>query len=290
MEELERRRKGEKAKGRKETPSSSFALSPFRPFAPSVALVDSHAHLDDPRFADDRDAVIVRARASGVIIVTVGGDLASSEEAVSLAKRFDIVYACVGVHPHDARTVTPRVLDRLRCLVEQPKVVGIGEIGLDFYRDLSPRPLQEQALREQLRLAHAVGLPVVLHSRDAHGELLRVLREEGPPAGVFHCFSGDASVAARALELGFYISFAGSITYAKTVEVAEACRAVPDDRLLVETDAPYLTPVPWRGKRNEPAYVELVAAKVAEVRGTTLPVVASVTTANARSLFGLPEL
>ncbi|MHB1134116.1 MAG: TatD family hydrolase [Chloroflexota bacterium] len=262
------------------------------------ALVDSHAHLDDEAFAADRADVLARARAAGVTrIVSVGADLASSRANVALAASTPGVWASVGVHPHEAAGLNEAAgldeaaLAELRSLAAQPRVVAIGEIGLDFYRDLSPRPAQQAAFRAQLALARELGLPAIVHDREAHDEVLAVLREWAgayPAArGVLHCFSGDEALARAAIELGFYISLAGPVTYANARRLQSLAAILPLERLLVETDCPYLTPVPRRGQRNEPALVALVAEKVAALRGLAPADLAAATTANARRLFGL---
>lgn len=259
-------------------------------------LVDTHAHLDFSKFDGDRPAVLARAWAAGVeAIVTIGVDLPSSERAVALAKAHDRVYATVGMHPHDAKELDGEVLARFRELGRHEKVVAVGEIGLDFYRDLSPREVQRRAFRAQLAWAARLGKPVVIHDRDAHDEIMEVLsgwagEQRGSPLegrlGVLHTFSGDLAMAERALELGFYLSVAGPVTYPNAGQLREVVRALPLDRLLVETDCPFLAPPPHRGKRNEPAYVRLVAERVADLRDVPLDEVAEATTANARRLFG----
>ncbi|MDA8219155.1 MAG: TatD family hydrolase [Dehalococcoidales bacterium] len=256
------------------------------------ALVDTHAHLDDKAFDADRAEIMPRARAAGVsYVLTAGTDLPSSRQAVALAADHEGVYAAVGVHPHEAAHLDEATLSELRLLAGQPKVVAIGEVGLDFYRDLSPRPQQQAALRAHLALAQELDLPVIVHDRDAHAEVLAALRawRQGYPQarGVLHAFSGDEAMAREAIELGFYISFAGPLTFPKADKLRHLAAALPLERLLVETDCPYLTPVPLRGRRNEPANVRLVAEKLAEVRGITLAEAAQATTANARQLFRL---
>ena len=250
-------------------------------------LIDSHAHLDSPKFDGDREAVVERAREAGLVaILNVGGDLASSRAAVALAERYGFIYAAVGVHPHDARTVTPAVLDDLRTLSRHPKVVAIGEIGLDYYRDLSPRPVQRQAFADQLALAAELGLPVIVHSREALDDVLAGLRGwEG--TGVLHSYSGGLERLEEVLELGFSIGISGPVTFPKAERLRAVAEAVPLERLLVETDCPYLTPVPYRGRRNEPAYVRYVAQAVARARGMEAEPLARATADNARRLFGI---
>ena len=260
-------------------------------------LIDTHAHLDMPQFEADRAAVVERAQAAGVeVIINAGADLESSRRAVALTEQYPGVYAGVGVHPHDAKTLDGDALAALRELARQPKVVAVGEIGLDFYRNLSPQDVQRRAFQAQLAWAARLGKPVIVHDREAHAEVLKALTSwvaglAGSPlagrVGVLHSFSGDLLMAKRAIDLGFYISISGPVTYQNARRLAEIIQALPLDRLLIETDCPYLTPHPHRGKRNEPAYVRLVAEKVAEIKGLTLDEVATATTANARRLFEL---
>ena len=266
-----------------------------------MELVDSHCHLDHSDFDVDRDAVIARAIENGITrLVNPGGDLPSSRAAVALAQQHKGIYAAVGVHPHDAKTLDAAALLELKAMASAHKNVAIGEIGLDYFRDLSPRDVQRRAFQAQLELAVELGLPVIVHDRDAHDDMLAILSDWSSllrarrstlhgRAGVLHSFSGDAALAGRALELGFYIGISGPVTYTSAEQTREVVRAVPLERLLVETDAPYLIPQPYRGKqkRNEPAYVRWVALAVAEARGLTLEQVAARTSANATALFGL---
>ncbi len=268
-----------------------------------MRLTDSHAHLDFPQFSRDRAAVIGRARQAGVVaILNVGTDLASSRAAVALTHEHDFIYAAVGVHPHDAKTVTPALLDELRELARQPKVVAIGEIGLDYYRDLSPRPAQRWAFEQQLALAAERGLPVVVHSREAHDDVLAVLHEwvggwklevgepgaEEQRVGVLHSYSAGPERLEEVLALGFSIGISGPVTFANAGRLRAVAAAVPLERLLVETDCPYLTPEPHRGRRNEPAYVRYVAEAVARTRAAAPETIAQATTVNAARLFGIP--
>ena len=259
-----------------------------------MQLIDSHAHLDFEDFAGDLDGVMTRARAAGVgRVVTIGlwrkeGDFGN---ALELAARWPGFFsATIGIHPHECAKVSEADWLRSAELAADPRVVGVGETGLDFHYDLSPRDVQESCFRRSIRLAHQAGKPLVIHVREAEEVCVQVLREEGLPAagGVIHCFTGDARAARAYLDLGLQISVAGIITFKTAEPIREAVRLVPDDRLLVETDAPFLAPVPFRGKRNEPAHVRLVAEKVAEVRGQPLERVAAFTTGNARRLFRLP--
>uniref|UniRef100_A0A7C2IQN1 TatD family deoxyribonuclease n=1 Tax=Ammonifex degensii TaxID=42838 RepID=A0A7C2IQN1_9THEO len=257
-----------------------------------MQLTDTHCHLDDQRFDADRVAVVDRARVAGVTrIITVGYDIASSRRGVDLAGSLPGVFAVVGVHPHDAVAAPPDYVEQLRELAREPRVVAVGEIGLDFYRDLSPRPVQREVFAAQLCLAREFGLPVVVHCREAHGEVYEILKREAAGlAGVMHCFSGGWEEAKRFLALGFYISIAGPVTFPQSSKLGEVARRVPLDRLLLETDAPYLTPVPHRGKRNEPAYLVHTAQKVAEIRGMSLEEIAEATTESAARLFRLEGL
>lgn len=260
-------------------------------------LIDTHAHLDAPQFNADRAAVVERAQAAGVkAIVNAGASLESSRQAVALAAQYPEVYASVGVHPHDAKTLDGEVLAALRELARQPKVVAVGEIGLDFYRNLSPQDIQRRAFQAQLAWAARLGKPVIVHDREAHAEVLKTLTSWAAGltrsslagrVGVLHSFSGDLLMATRAIDLGFYISIAGPVTYQNARRLAEIVQALPLDRLLIETDCPYLTPHPHRGKRNEPAHVRLVAEKIAAIKGLPLDEVAATTTANASRLFEL---
>src|SRR6266540_5773944 len=254
-----------------------------------MPLVDTHAHLHFPEFAQDLDAVLERARAAGVArIVTIGTDRETNTAAVALAERLPDVYATVGIHPHDAVEATEADFEALEALARSSaKVVAVGEMGLDFFRDLSPRDIQERVFRRQLGLARRLGRPVVVHCRDAHAEALAVLAEEkvGEMGGVMHCFSADVEVAKRCLDLGLLISIAGPVTYKNARSLPDVARFVPEDRLVVETDCPYLPPTPHRGKRNEPAYVALTAEHVARLRGADPEALCDALTANAVKLF-----
>lgn len=251
-------------------------------------LIDTHAHLNDSRFSQDLSDVIGRASHAGVsTIINVGFDLESSRAAVDLAQKYTSVFAAVGVHPHDAGQVGPGWLDKIRSMAAEKKVVAIGEIGLDYYYNHSSAQAQEFAFREQIRLAKELGLPVIVHDRDAHEEVLTILRDEQAweAGGVFHCFSGDISFASKCLDLGFYISLAGPVTFKNAGDLRVVATEIPPGRLLIETDSPYLAPVPYRGKRNEPAHVAAVADQVAKLRGENLRDFAKKTSENARKLF-----
>ena len=252
-------------------------------------LIDTHAHLQMNRYDGDRDEVISRAAEAGVgCIINVGVDLASSQEAVDLAEEYENLYATVGVHPHDARLLDDGTLDALKDLAQHPKVVAVGETGLDYYRDLSPRPVQNSAFERLLRLAEETDLPVIVHDRDAHEDILEILRRHSSQVrGVMHCFSGDVDFADKCIQMGFCISFTGTVTYPKSHELREVAAHIPADRFFVETDCPYLTPQFKRGKRNESAYVKAVAEKIAEIRHITFPEVARITTESAKAFFGI---
>lgn len=253
-------------------------------------LFDTHAHLHFPEFAGDLGTVLERARAAGVRrMLTIGTDVGASRAAVALAARESDVWASVGVHPHDAGDADATALAEIEDLAAEPRVVAIGETGLDFFRNLSPRDVQERVFRAQLALARRVGKPVIVHCRDAHEETLAILADErvGETGGVMHCFSGDTAIARRCLDLGLVISLAGPVTYPKARALPDVATFVPGDRLVVETDCPFLPPQPYRGKRNEPAYLAITAARVAELRGEPLETLAARTSENAAKLFGL---
>lgn len=252
-------------------------------------LIDSHAHIYYRDYDADFEAMLQRAADSGVAaILAVGTDLETSRLSVDLADRYPQIYAAVGIHPHDVGQVTEECYRVIRELaLSSPKVVAIGEIGLDFYRDRSPRDVQESVFRRLLRLANEVGKPVIVHDRDAHELVLDCLVQEGSRRGVLHCFSGDTDMAVKAIGMGFYISIPGTITYPGNEALRHVARSVSIDRMLVETDCPYLSPVPHRGKRNEPAYARLAAERLAEVKGLSLDDVARITTKNVCDLFGI---
>ncbi len=256
-------------------------------------LIDSHCHLDFSKFDRDRETVVQRAREAGVeFIINPGYNLESSRRAVALAERYPEVYAAVGVHPHEAKTVTDEAVAELRLLAAQPKVVAIGEIGLDFYRDLSPREKQRRVFRQLLALATELDLPVIVHDREAHSEVMAILAENIQYAissfkGVLHAFSGDRAMAEKVFDLGYCLGIAGPVTFRNARRLRALVRELPLKRLLIETDAPYLAPHPYRGKRNEPARVALVAAAVAELHGVGETEVGEQTAAAARQLFGL---
>ncbi|ETX02450.1 MAG: hypothetical protein ETSY1_03510 [Candidatus Entotheonella factor] len=255
-------------------------------------MIDSHSHIYTDRYRDDRDAVIARALAAGVTqLLQVGCDLEDSRLAIALSERVCGMYASVGVHPHAASTVTPDVLDALQALTPHPKVLAWGEIGLDFYYDNSPRDVQQAAFEVQLERAGQCALPVVIHTRDAESETLAILqRHPIARGGHVHCFTGTPEMAEELLELGFHIGFTGIVSFKNADTVREALRRVPLERLLIETDSPYLAPKPHRGKRNEPAFVVHVAEAIAEVKGVPVADVAAHSTRNFYQLYAKPGM
>lgn len=254
-------------------------------------LIDSHAHLDMQDFGHDRLKVIERAIEGGLThIITIGIDLESSISALELSRKHDFIYATVAYHPHNARECAPQSLERLAQMASEPKVVAWGEIGLDFYRHYSPPDDQLKIFRHQLEIANDLNLPVIIHSREAHSEVLSMLKKmgKGEKKGVIHCFSGDTDLAMAFIELGYYISIPGTVTYKKASLVREVASRIPLDHMLVETDAPFLTPVPKRGKRNEPVFVTYTAQEIARLRNSDFEEIAAATSGNAKALFGLP--
>ena len=259
-------------------------------------IIDTHAHLDMNVYDEDREDMLARAAAAGVVnMITVGTDLESSKRAVALAERYPNVYAAVGIHPHDVIAITMADIDAITKVGMSPRVVAVGETGLDFYRDISPRDRQVIAFLWHLDMADEMGLPVIVHSREAAGETVELLRSRLAEhhgikqyRGVIHCFNGDAETAHAYLELGFHISLGGYIGYPKSTALHEIIKSIPEDRLLSETDCPFLPPQDYRGKRNEPSYLRLTVKKLAEIRKETYEKTARVTTENARRLFGLP--
>ncbi|MDE3195068.1 MAG: TatD family hydrolase [Acidobacteriota bacterium] len=250
-------------------------------------LTDSHCHLDDARFAGELEAVLDRAAAAGVtriLSIGTGDGPPELDRAVRIAERFDPVYATVGVHPHDAAKVTAETYAALRALARHPKVLAIGEIGLDYHYDFSPRDMQREVFIGQLKLAASVSLPIVIHTREAWDDTLSLLRAHWKGEGIMHCFTGGPEQAREALDLGFHLAYGGVLTFRTAENVRESARITPDDRLLIETDAPYLAPIPWRGKRNEPSFLTETSKKLAEVRGTTPEHIAAVTSANFERL------
>lgn len=256
-------------------------------------LIDSHAHIDDQKFNEDREAVLENARAAGIeIIINPGADEESSYRAVEMSEKYPIVYATVGIHPHDAKDYEPQKHDvLLREWAKKDKVVAIGEIGLDYHYDYSPRDIQQDVFIRQMIIAKEVKLPIVIHNRESMEDMVRILKEHFAPeyGGIMHSYSGSVEMAEVFLEMGFYLSISGPLTFSNARKLPEVVAMMPLDRLLVETDSPYLTPTPHRGKRNEPAYVRFVAAEIARIRGISLEEVSEITTENARKVFGITK-
>ena len=249
-------------------------------------IIDTHAHVDMDAYDEDRAEVIQRARDNGVeYILNIGCDIDSSLRSMELAERYDFIYATAGVHPHDVKSIDNNTYDHLRSLLTHPKMIALGEIGLDFYKNYSPRDLQKEHFRKQAELACELNKPIIVHSRDANEEIVDILSDYYPKnpsarSGIFHCFSGNQELADRVLEMGFYISFSGSVTFKKSDDLRAVAQMVPADRLFVETDCPFLAPVPRRGKRNEPSYVGHTAQLIADVRGLKIDDVQRTTTLN----------
>lgn len=249
---------------------------------------DSHAHLDDTRFDGDRTEIFDTLKEHDVgLVMNVGCDLPSSERSVALAERYPFVYAAVGSHPDDADHADGGLLDRYRALAAHPKVRAIGEIGLDYHYEDIPRARQIIAFEEQLELAEALKKPVIVHEREAHGDAIDIVRRHPDVRGVFHCFSGSKELALWLVERGWYIGFTGVLTFKNARKAVETAQVLPLDRILIETDCPYMAPEPYRGRRNDSRYVPLVAKKLAELRGLTPEEAGSITTENARRLFGI---
>lgn len=253
-------------------------------------LFDTHAHYDDESFDADRDAVLTALPEQGVgLILNPGCGVESSRKAVRYAAAYPHVYAAVGIHPENCGGCTAGDLDAIRALAQLPKTVAIGEIGLDYYwAENPPRDFQQQVLRQQLALARELALPVIIHDREAHADTLAIVREFPGVTGVFHCFSGSPEMARELLKMGWYLGFDGPVTYKNARRTPEMAAVTPLDRMLIETDSPYMTPVPYRGRRNDSGYVHLVAEKLAEWKGVTPEEMARVTTENGKRLFRIP--
>jgi TatD DNase family protein len=255
-------------------------------------IIDSHCHLDFPDYGAELPDVLARARAAGIvrmICIGSGRDITSARSSVALAARERDIYASVGIHPHDVARMTPEIWDELDRLARAPRVVGVGETGLDYYYDHSPRDDQRDAFRRFVALGRAARLPIICHIRDAHEEAAEILASENASevGGVIHCFTGGVADARRYLDLGFHLSFSGILTFKTAAPIREAAVAAPLDRVMVETDAPYLAPIPHRGKRNEPSYVVKTLELLAQLRGMPFEEAAAATTANARRVFSL---
>ncbi|BCB97385.1 radical SAM protein [Dissulfurispira thermophila] len=261
-------------------------------------MIDTHCHLEMEAFDPDRDDVIKRAEEAGLeAVITIGSDFDGCRGAVELASKYDFIYASVGIHPHDAKDFSEEIFDQIKRWAtnrsqknKNSKIVAIGEIGLDYHYDHSPRDIQRDVFKKQLYYAKEVNLPVIIHCRDASKETLKILEESGVTKGVMHCFSGDMDMAERVMGMGFYISIAGPVTFKNATRLREVARAIPDDYLLLETDAPYLSPEPLRGKRNEPANIIHTAKFIAELRGISYEDINRITTLNAKRLFGIGKM
>ena len=260
-----------------------------------MELIDSHAHIDFPQFAEDREAMLERARAAGVtalLAIGTGPGPEKLDAALPFAEQYDWIYATIGVHPHEAKEVTPQHFERLATLAKRPRVIAWGEIGLDYHYDHSPREVQTRVFRKQMALAREAKLPLIIHCREAWSDCLDLIEEDWRSsglAGILHCFSSTLEDAKRGIEMGFLISFAGNSTYPKAQNLRDIAKALPLENLLIETDAPYLAPQPYRGKRNEPAYVAEVARTLASVRNLQPEEVAATTAANFRRFFHLTK-
>lgn len=251
-------------------------------------IIDSHAHLDDIRFDDDRDMIIRNLEGNGIeLVLNIGADLKTSIASVSLADKYENIYAAVGVHPHSVKEMDNSTIEILKAFAKRDKVVAIGEIGLDFYYDNSPRDTQRKWFKEQLKLAKEVNLPIIIHTREAAQETFDILKEaqDGSLRGVLHCYSGSLEMALEYIKIGFYISIAGPVTFNNARITKEVAKEVPLDKLLIETDSPYLTPVPNRGKRNEPMFTKYVAETIAELRGISFDELVEATNRNTKELF-----
>ncbi len=256
-----------------------------------LTFIDTHCHLEMDEFNLDRNEVIERAKNAGIeAVITIGSDLKGNKGALELSEKYDSVYAAVGFHPHDAKDFTEEIYRKLKEWTAKEKVVAIGEIGLDYHYDNSPREVQREVFKLQLSLAKETGLPVVIHSREAKKDTLEIVKESGIDKGVFHCFSGDMDMAEKVMAMGFHISIAGPVTFKNAKKLVEIAKSIPDDYLLIETDAPYLAPEPFRGKRNEPSYLVYTAKKIAELRGISMDDVARITTLNAKRLFRIGQV
>ena len=256
-----------------------------------MMFYDTHAHYDDGRFDSERETLLPELYRQGIgLINTIGTDIPSSRASIALAEQYPFIYAAVGGWPGNVGDMTEQDLEEYRAMASHEKVVAIGEIGLDYYYDDVPREIQKHWFDRQMALAEELSMPVVVHDRDAHGDCMDMVRKwAGRVTGVFHCFSGSAEMAAELTKLGWYVSFTGVVTFKNARRALEAVAAVPMDRIMIETDAPYMAPVPYRGRRNHSGYVPLVAEKIAEVKGMTLEEVAKITTENGKRFFRIPE-
>jgi TatD DNase family protein len=249
-------------------------------------LIDTHCHLDFPEFDQDRDEVIKRARDRGIdYIINIGSSIAGSRRSLELSKQYDCIYAAIGIHPHEADRYTANDEIAIRQLAKEKKIVAIGEIGLDYYRNYSKAENQKALFKALLKLAKGLNLPLVIHTRDSQEDTLKALKEAMPIRAVIHCFSGDQDFLKECLLLGFFVSFTCNITYKKADKLRGLVKMIPSERLLIETDAPYLAPEEFRGSRNEPAYIRNLAEEIAKIKGVSLEEVARITTNNAKQFF-----
>ena len=251
-------------------------------------LFDSHAHLDDRKFDSDRSETIAALQKSGVsYFVNIGADMESSESSVALAEKYDFVYAAVGVHPYDAETVTDELIEKLRAMAQNKKVVAIGESGLDYHYEDADKQVQKNAFIKHIELANELDMPVIVHNRDSHQDMMDILREHKPKNAIIHCYSGSAEMAKEIVKMGYYISFSGTVTFKNARKVQEAVAEVPLDKLLAETDSPYLCPEPERGKRNDPSKMRYTVEKLAEIKGITFEEMARITLENAKRVYNI---
>lgn len=255
-------------------------------------FIDTHCHLEMDAFASGRDSVIEHARETGIeYIISVGSDRQGCIEVLKICQNYPCVYAAVGIHPHDAKTLDNELCLEIKNWLREPKVIAIGEIGLDYHYMHSPKDTQRDVFKKQIHIARETGLPIIVHSREAKNDTLHILKEEASNVpGVLHCFSGDIDMARKAIELGFYISLAGPVTFRNAENLREVAQFIPDEHLLIETDAPYLSPVPMRGKRNEPSFLKYTAQVLSDIRGVTLSDIARITTLNAMKLFRIGQI
>ena len=253
-------------------------------------LFDTHAHMNDPAFDEDREQVLLSLKDKGVdFMMNVGCCLASSKDCIAMAEQYPFVYASVGSHPDSADEVTEEVIEQYRKMAAHPKVKAIGEIGLDYYYETIPREKQIQAFRMQMELARELGMPVIVHERNAHDDGMRVVKEFKDVTGVFHCYSGSAEMARQLVNMGWYIGFTGVLTFKNARKAVETAQSIPLDRIVLETDCPFMAPEPFRGKRNDPGYLYRMAQQLAQIRGISLEEVTQVTTANAKRLYRIEE-
>ncbi len=255
-------------------------------------LFDTHAHLNDGKYEGERDETIKRAKETGVgLIVNVGCNPEAAERTIELTRKYSFIYGAVGMHPHDAKDFEEGFCEKIKKWVKEEKIVALGEMGLDYHYDYSPRDVQKKIFRRQIALARELKLPIIIHDREAHQDVLDIVREEkaGEVGGVFHCYSGSWPMAKEIMEMGFFIALGGTVTFQNAVKPLDVAKRIPLEHLLLETDCPYLAPVPFRGKRNEPAYVAKVAERIAEIKGVSVDEIVAQTTANGKKLFGIKE-